>query len=270
MLREVKHTRDVDILVIGSSHANRGFDPRIFARAGYKMFNMGSSGQTHVQTRILLRRYLDRLNPGVILYEVFPNTFNVDGVESALDIIANDRNDLSSIRMALLLNHPKVYNALIYGFFRDLFHLNPASVTSVKVIGGDTYVSGGYFEKGPRRFKESALDNLPARWRIRKSQLKAFEDNLSMIRERNIRLVLVQAPWTRGRYLRFQDRAAYDEKMRSYGEYYNFNKLLIMNDRLHFYDWHHMNQRGVEIFNRALIRRVFTEGRMAEKGTAGA
>ena len=42
-------TINIDVLVLGSSHAYRGFDPRIFKKAGIKLFNFGSSGQTLLQ-----------------------------------------------------------------------------------------------------------------------------------------------------------------------------------------------------------------------------
>ena len=268
MLGEARQTRNVDILVLGSSHANRGFDPRIFAEAGFKMFNMGSGQQSHMQTRLLLQRYLDRLNPKVVLYEVYPTLLYVDGVESAIDIIANDRNDFATIQMALKMNHPNVYHAMIYGFFRDLFRLNKG-VSDSGERKSDTYVPGGYWEKRFRRFSDTQRNRSPIRWGTRKSQLRAFEDNLAMIRKRNIRLVLIQAPWTKGRYLHYLDRAEYDDRMKTYGEYHNFNELIELDDHLHFYDWHHMNQEGVQRFNVELIRRIFPAGASAGMTAAG-
>ena len=41
--------------------------------------------------------------------------------------------------------------------------------------------------------------------------------------------------------------------MRTYQlDYYNFNELIKLNDSLDFYDAHHMNQTGVNIFNTKL------------------
>src|SRR5690606_12876278 len=56
--QEVKKYNNVDIVFIGSSHAYRGFDPRIFKKAGYSSFNMGSTAQTPVQTKYLLEQYI--------------------------------------------------------------------------------------------------------------------------------------------------------------------------------------------------------------------
>ena len=42
--------------------------------------------------------------------------------------------------------------------------------------------------------------------------------------------------------------------MQEYSTYYNYNKLLNLNDTLDFYDDDHLNQSGVTVFNQALIK----------------
>ena len=49
--------------------------------------------------------------------------------------------------------------------------------------------------------------------------------------------------------------------MQSYGTYYNFNEMISLDDSLHFYDSHHLNQNGVNIFNAKLIDVLLTEKR---------
>jgi len=257
-IREVQQTRDVDILFLGSSHAYRGFDPRVFKQAGFKIFNLGSSQQSHLQTRVLLQHYLKSLNPRVILYEVFPSIFSVDGVESALDLITNDRNDLESIRMALRINNIKVYNALIYGFFHQAIHPFPQTRESAR-HGRDLYVPGGYVEREMATFEETEAHQNTKVWAQENDQLKAFAENISLIRESGIPLLLIQAPWPKCQVDRYPKRDAFDRQMEFYGPYLNFNALVELDDHLHFYDTHHLNQTGVERFNRELIRRLFPE-----------
>ena len=107
-LKEVEQAKDVDIVFVGSSHAYRGFDPRIFKKEGFSCFNLGSGSQTPFQTKLLLDRYLDQLNPHVLVYEVYPATFTLDGVESAVDLLSNGKIDEYSIEMAWDINHLKV------------------------------------------------------------------------------------------------------------------------------------------------------------------
>src|SRR5690554_4580115 len=99
-----------------------------------------------MQTKVLLDRYLTSLNPKVVIYEVYPVVFTLDGVESSLDIIANDENDLNSIEMALKIDNIKTYNTLLYGFTCDFLSLNKSFIEPV-VKGNDKYISGGFVEK---------------------------------------------------------------------------------------------------------------------------
>ena len=70
-MREVKELSDIDVLIIGSSHAYRGIDPRIFKEKGLNTFNLGSSLQTPINTKILLKKYLDKLKPKLVIYVVY-------------------------------------------------------------------------------------------------------------------------------------------------------------------------------------------------------
>lgn len=249
-LSEVKNQKDVDILFLGSSHTYRGFDTRIFSNHGLKTFNLGSSSQTPTQTNVLLERYLDRLNPKTIIYEVYPETFMIDGVESSLDIIANDRNDQYSLKMALEINNIKTYNTFIYGFIRDLFNLNK-SFSEPIIKGNDTYISGGYVEKKIGFFSPASFEK--KKIILNNKQLENFSKIVSKIKNRNIELILVYAPIPQSNYIRYTNNEYFDNIMKEYSKYINFNEIMPLNDSLYFQDSHHLNQQGVELFNEKLI-----------------
>jgi hypothetical protein len=253
--REARKTRDVDVLILGSSYAYRGFDPRIFAAAGFKTFNLGSSAQSHLQTQVLLKRYLAQLNPKIVVYEVSPSIFVINGVESALDIIANDRNDLHSVWMALQLRDVVVFNTLVLGICRDLAGLN-AFFKERSRKGSDTYVRGGFVEKRITHFEDTVRKRGAARYAPTPLQAAAFRQNIALIRRHGARLILIRAPWPRVQYDRHVNRREYDQQMAAYAEYHNFNELMDLDDYAHFFDHVHLNQWGVELFNRELIRRL--------------
>jgi hypothetical protein len=54
-------------------------------------------------------------------------------------------------------------------------------------------------------------------------------------------------------YKSFSNNDEFEDKIEKYGVYYNFNELIELDDRLHFYNAHHLNQNGVEIFNTKLL-----------------
>jgi len=249
-LKEVEEFTDIDVLFLGSSHAYRGFDPRIFKAAGLSTFNLGSSSQTPIQSRLLLNRYLAQLTPKLVIYETTPGVFEADGVESALDIISNSRNDTSTLLMTLKLKHIRIFNNFIYGVMRDLFGLNDSYMESLNK-GNDTYITGGYVEKEMLHFKTKSFEN--RNWNFSDNQLSEFEAMVTMIKNAGIELILVRAPVTPSLYNSFQNNISFDDLMSSYSTYYNFNEILQLDDSFHFYDSNHLNQNGVDVFNHKLI-----------------
>jgi hypothetical protein len=249
-LSEVKKMSDVDILFLGSSHAYRGFDTRIYSSIGLKTFNLGSSAQTPIQTQILIERYIDKLNPKLIIYEVYPESFTSDGVESSLDLISNDKNDFKTFEMSMKINNIKVYNTLIYAITRDLFGLN-ASFSEKRVKNKDTYISGGYVQRKVGFFEP--VDFEKKEINLDSKQVKSFEKIIHYVKNKKIKIIFVYAPIPKSNYSSYFDNQGFDCIIKNYGEYYNFNKIMEINDSLDFYDSDHLNQIGVKKFNLKLI-----------------
>jgi hypothetical protein len=254
-IKEAKSSvKGVDLLFVGSSHAYRGFDTRNFGNI--KSFNLGSSAQTPINTKVLLQRYLDKIKPKVVIYEVYPGTFVGDGVESSLDIISNDKNDIYSFDMALELNNIKTYNTFIYGVFYDCFGLN-TSFKENKIINEDTYISGGYVER-KLKFYESGKTISMNKWSFNEKQLLAFKEIIDIINKKRMKMILVFAPVTNKLYSSYLNNNYVDSLMQSYQlDYYNFNNLITLNDSIDFYDAHHLNQNGVNKFNIKLTEILF-------------
>lgn len=247
---EVKNVKNVDILFLGSSHAYRGFDNRIFYNNGFTSFNLGSLAQTPIQTELLLGRYLNQLNPTIAIYEVYPISFTIDGIESSMDLISNDQNDFASLKMAMNYTHIKIYNSLIYSSYRQLFFQKNKMEREV-IIGNDRYISGGFVEKIKSDFKPKPSKNQELIFN--KNQLAVLQKNIESLIKNGTKIYLVQAPVTSDYYNSFSNLSEFDSLMNSYGVYFDFNKRVELTDSLHFFDAHHLNQKGVEIFNKELI-----------------
>ena len=253
-IKEIKSTKNLDILFLGSSHAYRGFDPRIFKNAGYNTFTLASSSQTPIQTQILLERYLHELSPKTVIYEIYPSTFCSDGVESALNIISNDKNDRKSLRMALEVNNIKVYNTLIYGYFSDLIKKNKYFKEKLK-RPNEGYVSGGYVERSPTS-NPKYDDKITREWILNPQQVEAFEKSLKLLESKNIKVILVYAPITKVRYNSYSNNDEFNKIMEKYGKVYNFNDILHLDDTNDFNDYDHLNQSGVEKFNNSFLKQI--------------
>ncbi len=251
--REVEKYTDIDLLFIGSSHAYRGFDTRIAAKFGFKSFNLGSSAQTPIQTKLLLEKYLDSLKPKTVIYEVYPYTFINDGVESSLDMIANGEIDCNVLNMAFSINNIKTYNSLVYGYYRNLFNRNK-NFHENKIIKEDSYVSGGFVERKMEYYSSNAeKQGEKTEWIPKEYQVDAFEKIVKLIAERNIKLILVQSPVTRAAYEKYTDNEKIDQYFSTKARYINFNKRLNLSDSTDFYNSDHLNQNGVRVYNENLF-----------------
>lgn len=246
-IEEIPKFKNVDILFLGASSAYRSFDTRLYEKIGYKSFNLGSSSQTPIQTKILLDRYVEILNPDMIIYEVSPRIFNIDGVEAAVNLIINDKVDINSVKMTFELKNVKTINTLIYSLINNVFIENK----DIKRQKDDNYISGGFVEKD-LAFNEEHDIHHNEKYILNNQQIEAFNKTLQIIKEKNIKLIFVQSPIVKSEYELYPNKE-FDEKMQEYGEYYNFNEILELNDTIDFFDEFHMNQNGVIIFNEKLI-----------------
>ncbi len=269
-LREADTTKNIDVLVVGSSHAYRGFDPRIFKKQGLRLFNLGSSSQTPIQTEYLLKLYLDRMNPGLIIYEVNAMNFSSDGLESSLDLYSNlSTIDKNVLLMAKKINKISSYNTLAYLLFRKISGLEN-TIHEPAYISPDIYVTGGFVERKDT-IKNKIQDtisineiNLPFNCK----QISAFENTIKYILGKNIRIVLVQAPVSPEFYSYGKNNLQNDRYFSSLKNipYFNFNTPVIFTKDL-FYDQHHLIQKGVEKFNKLLLDSLNKNGIVSENKT---
>lgn len=256
-LQEADTTKNIDILILGSSHAYRGFDTRLFKEEGFGAFNLGSSNQTHVQTQQLLNQYLNKLNPSLVIYEVYPGTLQNDGVESSLDLVANGPIDLNTLRMVFKVNHLKTYNSLIFGLIKR-FLQNRKDLQESWQTKVDKYIEGGYVEK--ETSFNNTINHSPSSFSIKSHQKRAFKQNVELLKQNSTKYLLVMAPINKSRYQNITNKIELNYFFNNHGDYINFNKMnLPLNDTVHFYDTHHLNQRGVEIFNKKLIEILKTK-----------
>jgi hypothetical protein len=248
-LQDVEKAKNVDILFLGASNCYRAYDPRVFSRYGITIFNLGSSSQTPLQTELLLKRYAKKISPRLVVLNPGPWGFMSDGVESGIDIMLNSRTDYDIARMAAKSSNVKSWITLLYCAERDLFNiaLNRQPVKSK----GDTYISQGYVERILYFYKERSHENYD--WQPKPEQIQAFSDTVNWLKENNIPYILVYPPTTDAFYSSFIGYDKYKKLMDSAGRFYDSNIMFPLNDTTCFYDYGHLNQNGVEIYDTAFI-----------------
>jgi hypothetical protein len=251
--KEVKNTSNVDILFLGSSRSYRHYDPRIFKRAGYSSFNLGSSAQTFLQTEILVNRYLTNLNPKYVVLDIYPGMF-LDGIESSFDLISNDYNSFETLNLALKLKNIKVLNTWIYATYQEYLH-NALKDVEDNVQGSDVYISGGFVQ---RDFKTSNRTSVirHQKWLYNERQWNSFKSIVEKIKNHNATLLVIHSP-RHSTYKYSGEDKLLDFLNSNNLKFYNYKTLEFIEDSLHFYDPSHLNQEGVSLYNKFLISQYF-------------
>lgn len=253
-LEDLDNVEEVDILVVGSSRSYRHYDPRIFKKRGINLFVLGSSAQSIIQTHFFIKNYIDKLDPDLVIFDVYPEMFTSEGVESTLDILENSNKNLELGTYSLAYNHTyvKVFNDLIYSYINELI-FNP----DLEVSGDpeDTYIKGGYVESVLTFAGKE--DYQPRFIAFNKEQIEAFDEIIVILNKNDVELMMVQSPMHKGRLESYENLYLVDSLMNSKSlELLDFNKNLKTNDSIDFLDSTHLNQIGVEKFNDNFVREI--------------
>ena len=79
---EFNQANEYDFIFIGSSHAYRGYDTHVFERAGYTVFNLGSSAQTPLNSLEIIKDLITKENCVTVVIDVFSGALETNGLES--------------------------------------------------------------------------------------------------------------------------------------------------------------------------------------------
>lgn len=254
-LREARQHSPVDVVVLGSSHAYRGFDPRIFKSHQISLFNLGMSSQTPLQSYYLLKKYYPILQPRCIIQEIYPLLLENDGTESNSFLLANEPVSIELTQLAFHHFNMHNFNCWVYGSFRNALYLNDDLILVTK-FKDDTYVAGGYSQKDLKPFSDDEV--LKAReFSIRADQLAALDSIKAYCSQKQCQLFFVITPVTTIEKHHIQNWSSIVNELEKINPVHDFSHLPNLQDSIHFYDNDHMNQHGVEIFNPILIESLF-------------
>lgn len=259
---EFDPTQRWDALVIGSSHAYRGYDPAAFAARGDRVFNLGSSAQTPMNGYYLLEQYADRAHTGLVIFDLYENTFDQDGMESTSELTQDVPSDAAAAGMALSLMDPRGIN--LFGVRMMTKDLPPLYQDSTYRSAGfapraDTARADIHYDKG-RPFHASAMQD------------RYFRRCIALCAERNVPLVLVTHPYPeQSDHVRHATFHAYVDSVRgpSGPPYWDFAYVQGLNNATHFVDHTHLNAAGARLFSEALADSLHAHGYLVSVAKPG-
>jgi hypothetical protein len=254
--QEIDNYHDIDILFLGSSHVYRSFDPRIFKQAGFKIFNMGTTSQTPLNSYHLFKRYEPFLKPKVLVYECYFGIFESDdGLESLRDLVFNLPLSRNLLYMAWEGRSLRAITWILSEFFGRM--TVPWNKKKQMPVEGDAYVSGGYVENNTVYLNQKISEARVVKWS--KRQFEYLERILSECKIHGIKAIVIVQPVPKNHLASIKNYDDFSGKLEviasSHGaDYYDFTKLIALDDGQDYMDEHHLNAQGVKKFNHYFLQ----------------
>lgn len=235
-----------DAIVLGSSHAYRGYDPRIFEQSGMSIFNAGTSAQNAKGSLVLYNEYL-RDRSDVFILDVYDPVFELEGTESNMRLIQNVPTNTAAF--ALLKQEVKMYtlNALA---------VRLASMNVKDEAPNGDYIKNGFCEKKGILYAVEPLND--SVFDANEEMFVAFEKMVKQMQSDGKRIVLCSHPLPASPGLRnYHDKflSRFNPLIERLGiPYIDFTYYTEGFGINEFADISHMNQQGVELYNRLLLQ----------------
>ncbi len=244
--REWNRSRRWDAVVIGSSHAYRGYDPRVFKARGYEVFNLGSTAQTPLSNYVVLKHYVHSANTRLVIFDLYENAMDQDGMESVSDLSQNMTSDAAALQLTADLRDVRGIN---------MFALRMMTGNDTAVYNDPNYKGRGFAVK-PDSIRKPVRYDVGRPLRLNERQLQRFADCLDLCRERGIPVVLSthfyphQSDHLRhGAFVHAIDSLIAGREV----PYYDLAYSHQLSDTDHFCDHNHLNEAGVRLFTDRLI-----------------
>ncbi len=218
------------------------------------MFNLGSSSQSISDTEVLLKNMVDPKKVDLIIIEIFPLTFVTDGYESTAYLIANLQQDDIAWKLAKRNCGIKDVNLMTQRYMRKL--------SNEPLYEADDYVVNGYCEKlDSVKTEINFVKNV--HFNPKERDVEAFERIIKFTKDNNIKTVFVSQPMPQeSDSTLFSEFSTFiNDYVEKEGiEYIDYSRSLHLDSKTNFYDHSHLNQSGVEIFNKKLLQDLKERG----------
>lgn len=241
-----------DLIFLGSSRAQQAYDSRLFNRHGLSSFNLGSSAQTVMQSYYIASNYLRASNTDLLIIDLFEGSFTHKGIEPSSDLIQNISSHRAAFQIALSLRDIRAINMFVLRLF---------STFSEPLYYSDDYVGLGFKENTDSIHVEIDYASQPTE--LIDLQVSYLKRILSYCHDQGIAIVLVYSPKPKEYERRHQlDFLSKIQKIAAPYQVpiWDMGTAHTLHATHHFYDHHHLNQAGAEIFNSQLLERLSTEG----------
>lgn len=278
---------NIDLLLLGSSHAYRGLNPYIFQeQLGVNTFNMGSSSQNPIDSYYILHEVFQSHSPEVVVYEVYWMIMEGEDFDFTSATYNYDYMALSWTKFKYMVSAFSYDQWLKANLLSVRYHDNWSDADTIKynlknkyinkllgvpileasLTNDEHYIGKGFVESqrivSSEKLMKNNLFNDYAGMKLNDKKLEYFRAIINLCKKTDTTLILVTAPLPQGSIDKVPDYASihgfFDDWAREEGLYYfDYNVIspgyLSFKD-FHFKDDHHLNTTGSEVLSEHLAR----------------
>ena len=245
-----------DILLLGSSHAYRGYDPAIFREHGYNMFNLGTNSQTNLVSYFIAKNYIKKENCNMVIIDVYDRVFITSTLESISDIVQNINSNKAAVEICLALKDIRTVNMLslrLFNNFNGVFNADTAGVVN-GFIPYNTQLTETDMVKEPEL---EALDQA----------IVYFEKLIIYLQKEGIKVVLAEHPVPFVYAISPEQHALMVEKIKPILTRYNvpfYDHLYdsTMTDIKYYANYNHLSISGIKKYNNILLEELKRDGHL--------
>ena len=248
-------TKKWDVVVLGSSHAYRGYDPFVFSSYNLKMYNLGTSNQHMMCSYQIIKNHINKDNCKLLILDMFDKVFANNDIESKSDIIQNVDDDETAIATALASNDIRAINMITLRYFNKT--LDPLNIDTIG------YNNGYLVARKILDPKKKDITKLIWKYKADQSQKKYLSLLLEYCQKEEITIVAVSHPVPEIYPMREHNKFLADVNpiFNKYKvPYYDYTNYKGMGKISYYSDPTHLNQIGAIKFNKMLIQDLIKDG----------
>lgn len=235
-----------DIILIGSSHAYRGYDPRIFRKESVNLFNLGTSAQSLLNTYYIAKQYITSINCKLVIVDIYDGALSSDGLEATADLMQNVSSTTCAFKNGVAMRDPRMIN---------MFTVRMLNTSAPPMYLDTNYVINGFCENKDtlKNYNKKAYH---AEFHFNPLQMDYLESLMTYFVNRHIKVIAITHPSPKESHNQtfLKNREIVTRLMKKCRVPYWDYSFCEFNSRTDFYDLNHLNQSGVEKFNTLLIK----------------
>lgn len=245
-----------DIIVLGSSHAYRGYDPAIFKEYNYDMYNLGTNSQISMVSLYIAREFIRKENCKTVIMDIYDPVFKRESLESVSDYIQNSLSDKKAVEISVSKKDVRTLNMLtmrMFNNFNGIFNPDTAGIKN------------GY---KPYKTQLKITDKPSERlYPADANAFDYFEKLIKHLRSEGINIIVAEHPLPALFSIEKEKHAELLAKINPILKKYNvpfYDHLYdsTMTDVKYFSNPNHLSVSGVNIYNHTLLKELIRDGRL--------